>query len=241
MKRTVKPEKTVPKVPPQEKPRILGLTGGIACGKSTASAWLEKKGIPVVDADSISHALGGPNTEMSRRVRRAFGDRALAADGSLNRPWLNQQIFHSAQARHQLEKIAHPLIRSEMDRQIKSLSKLGHPVILLSAPLLFEAGLERRCDATLVISCKLQTQIERLRCRNQYPRPEALRRIHAQMPLAEKKRHATWVVENNGTLAQFEKDLETFWRGYTLANPTNQVPAKSRRTRRSEVKTRSRR
>lgn len=185
----------------------IGLTGGIASGKSTVSDWLRNHNYDLIDADRIARDVVAPGSEGLRRIAAAFGDRILLEDGSLNRAKLGNLIFHNKDQRENLNRMIHPLIRTEMRKQLKLLETMGVPVVFLDVPLLFEGSFEGWTDQTIVVYATRDNQIQRLMTRNSLTKAEALSRINAQMPLEEKKKRASAVIDNNGTIQETEEQL----------------------------------
>lgn len=177
----------------------IGLTGSIACGKSTVSGYLRSLGYPVVDADAISRALTAPGGAALPRVRDAFGDGVFLADGTLDRRALGRLVFELPAQREQLNAILHPMILAEIDAQLRAYE---HETVFGDVPLLFECGMEPRFDQIWVVSASRETQLARLYERDGLPRSEAAARIDAQMPLAEKIRRADAVISTEGPIEQ---------------------------------------
>ena len=146
------------------RPLVIGLTGGIASGKTTVADLFAGHGVPVLDTDVISREVVAPGTQGLQKVRAAFGDAILEPDGSLNRAALRQRIFEDPDARRQLEAIVHPLVFDALDRGLRT---AGGPYQIHVIPLLVETGLQNRIDRVLVIDCEREVQLARLlaRCR----------------------------------------------------------------------------
>ena len=167
--------------------RRIGLTGGIACGKSTAAAILKENGIPVIDADAISRSLTAAGGKALPAIRSSFGDEVFFADGTLNRKALAAFVFGNPEKLRLLNAILHPLIFSEMDAQEEQLKKAGATVVAEDIPLLFETGADKRMDLIICISVSREEQIRRLKERDGMSPEEAAARIDSQMPLSEKE------------------------------------------------------
>ena len=176
----------------------IGLTGSIACGKSTVSAYLRESGVPVVDADAISHALTAPGGPALPMLREAFGEDIFDGD-ILNRRALGQLVFSSPDRLSQLNGILHPMIIAEVQKRLEALSA-AHPLVAGDVPLLYECGMERLFDAVLVVSVPRETQISRIMERDHLSVEEACRRIDAQMPLCKKKARADAVIDTSGPI-----------------------------------------
>lgn len=179
---------------------VIGLTGGIACGKSTVSAMLEARGVPVVDADLVARDVVAPGSEGAEALRARFGEAVLQADGAVDRKALAQKVFHDDEARAALNAIVHPRIAEESARRLAALGAEGHPVAVYDAALLVETGSYRAMEALVVVTCSPEVQRARLIARNGGDAADADARVAAQLPLAEKERVATWVLRNDGGL-----------------------------------------
>ena len=177
----------------------IGLTGSIACGKSTVSQYLRAQGCPVVDADAISHAMTAPGGPALPAIREAFGAGVFQPDGALDRRALGNVVFASPERRAQLNAILHPMILSEIRRQLHAFDSAGH-IVFGDIPLLFECGMEKDFDEIWVVSASRETQIARLFERDGLSRTEAEKRIDAQTPLAEKEKRASAVIVTEGAV-----------------------------------------
>ena len=145
--------------------KIIGLTGGIACGKSTIASLLKSMGASIVDADAINAQLTAPGGEALPLIHEAFGDFVFYPDGTLNRPVLSSIVFGNEDALQRLNAATHPLIQKHMLEQIETCRKMGALVVVLDVPLLFEAGLSSLADVTVCASAPEEKQIERLKTR----------------------------------------------------------------------------
>ncbi len=187
---------------------VVGLTGGIACGKSAVAAAMAARGVPVVDADRGAREVVAPGTEGLAAVVAAFGDDVLADDGSLDRKRLGAVVFGDAARRSALEKILHPRIAAWSAGRFADLDTEGHPFGLYEAALLVENGAWKMFDALVVVSASPDVQRARIVARDGLTEAEAQARIDAQWPLAEKRAVATWVVENDGDRAALEAQVD---------------------------------
>jgi dephospho-CoA kinase len=178
--------------------RIVGLTGGIASGKSTLAATLRARGVPVVDADALARAAVAPGSPALAEIARAFGPGVLAPDGSLDRKRMGALAFSDEGARRRLEAITHPAVRHAMAEETARIAAQGHDLAFYDVPLLFEVGLERILDAVVVVWAPPDVQRARLEARDGLAPPEAEARLAAQLPLDEKAARADFVVENAG-------------------------------------------
>ncbi|WEV40944.1 dephospho-CoA kinase [Lactobacillus sp. ESL0681] len=186
---------------------VLGLTGGIASGKSTADAFFQTKGVPVIDSDRISHDILNIGQEGYQRVSAQFGPEYLNSDQTINRRKLGQLVFNDKQQLAKLNKLTHPLIFQTIAAKITHHKQANVPLIVVDVPLLFEANGQSYCDQTLLIALPESLQLERLMQRDQLTRSAALARINSQMPLAQKVQLADYVIENTGTVAELNAKL----------------------------------
>ena len=181
--------------------RLVGLTGGIASGKSTLAAALRDLGAPVIDADAIARAAVRRGTPALREIARIFGTGVLAEDGELDRKAMAAIVFADPAARARLEAIVHPAVRAEVAAETARLAAAGHDLAFYDVPLLFERGLEGEVDCAVVVHAPPALQLSRLRSRDGMTREEAEARLSAQLPIDEKARRADVVVSNEGDLA----------------------------------------
>lgn len=191
--------------------RIIGLTGGIATGKSTVGRFFAERGIPVIDADQLAREAVLPGTPALERIIEFFGQEVVTDDGQLDRKRLGAIIFSEPGKRRQLEDILHPEIRKRADECIVQAAEEGHQRLIYMAPLLIEAGATDRVDTVWVVTARPEIQLERLMRRDGISREQAERIIDSQMPLSEKERCGSVVIDNSGTEAQTRKILEAVW------------------------------
>ncbi|MFO7172265.1 MAG: dephospho-CoA kinase [Bacillota bacterium] len=189
----------------------IGLTGGIASGKSTVSRMLRDLGAPVIDADAIVHALQEPGGPAYGPIVEAFGPSVVGPDGRLDRRALARRVFADPDCRRRLEAIVHPLVAAEMERQLLAYARAGRPAAVLDIPLLFEAGLDRQVDQIWVVYVDPETQLRRLQERDGLTEAEARQRLAAQWPLDEKVARAHVVIDNRGDLAATRAQVEAAW------------------------------
>ena len=194
---------------------ILGVTGGIACGKSTAVTILAQAGAVVVSADDLARRLVQPGSPVLRQLVERFGQRIVAADGSLDRSELGRIIFKDDAARRDLDAIMHPAIaalsRQELERA-RQRAEAAATIVVYEAPLLFEAGAEERVDKVLVISVDEQIQLQRLMARDQCDETTARQRIAAHMAQKEKIRRADYVIDNSGDMVTLRRTVLELYR-----------------------------
>jgi dephospho-CoA kinase len=181
--------------------RVVGLTGGIASGKSTFAAALRELGVPVIDADRIAREAvraGGPALAA---IVEAFGPGALGPDGELDRKAMADRVFGDAGARRRLEAIVHPAVRAGVAAETARLAAEGHDLAFHDVPLLYERGLDRDVECVVVVHAPPALQKARLRARDGLTEEEAEARLAAQWPIDEKARRADVLVDNQGDLA----------------------------------------
>ena len=179
----------------------VGLTGGIACGKSTVDAMFASLGAHIVDADLIVHDLLGPRGRASAPVIGAFGARVANPDGSVDRAALGDLVFADRDARTHLEGIVHPLVSEEIRNRIESLrSRGGDPIVIVDAALLVETGMDRVFDRLIVVTCSEKAQLERLLASRQLTKEEALQRIRSQASSEDKALRAHYRIDTDGSL-----------------------------------------
>lgn len=188
--------------------KIIGLTGGIASGKTTVSDYLKERGYTVLDADAYSRKTTAKNGPAIPAIKQAFGHDIVNTGGELDRKKLGSIIFNDADKRRQLNEIVHPLIRDMMNSDEQKFIEEGH--VFLDIPLLFENGLNERCDFVVTVFVDRDTQLKRLTARNNLSIEEAEARINSQMPLAEKVRMSEYRLDNNGNLEALYKQIDQF-------------------------------
>lgn len=190
----------------------VGLTGGIAVGKTTVMQTFEELGAVCFDADQIAREVVEPGTPGLEAVEAEFGRGVLAPDGSLDRAALGRIVFGDSERRARLEEILHPLIIAEQDGRIaEALARDPGAIVIVDAALMVESGSYKRFDYLVVVYCEPEVQIERLMARNGLSREEALRRIAAQMPQEEKVRLADLTIETSGSLEETRRATAAVW------------------------------
>ena len=188
--------------------KIVGLTGGISSGKSTVSSYLKQLKIPVIDADEVARKVVEPNSQGAREIRKTFGSDVFEEDGSLNRQKLGSLIFSNAENRQKLDDLLQPLIKIMILDEIEEYRQKGETMIVLDLPLLFEKHYEKLCEEIIVVYVPRELQLERLMKRNQYTKQEALSRIDSQLSIEEKRKRATVLLDNQGTIQQLYHQVE---------------------------------
>ena len=180
---------------------LVGLTGGVATGKSTVAAMFERCGATVIDADQLARQVVEPGKPAWRDIVRAFGSGILYPDRTLDRQALADIVFRSPRKLRRLERIIHPRVTRLQSRLTKAIAgRRRAAVVIYEVPLLFEAGVDKRVDAVIVVTADRRTQMERLARRTGLSRTDILRRIRSQMPLAEKRRRADFVLDGTQSL-----------------------------------------
>ncbi len=190
----------------------VGLTGGIATGKSTAAGALRALGAPVLDADRIAREVSAPGSEGLAEILRHFGPGVARADGSLDREALGAIVMADAAARARLEAITHPRIAAAISGRLRALAEAGQPAAVVEAALLVETGSWRSYSALWVVTCSPETQRARLMARNHFSRERAERWIASQLPLADKEAVATRVFRNEGSVEELYRAIGAAWR-----------------------------
>jgi dephospho-CoA kinase len=178
---------------------LVGLTGGIATGKSTVDAALRELGAEIIDADVLAREVVEPGEPALAEIAAEFGPEVIGPDGRLDRKALGAIIFADPDRRRRLEAITHPRIRERFLARLDALAARGfRGIAIFDAPVMIESGNYRNMDKLVVVVADDPTQVERLMARDGIGRDEALRKIASQMPLAEKARLADYVIENSG-------------------------------------------
>lgn len=195
---------------------VLGLTGGIASGKSTVSHWLAEYGYPIVDADVIARQVVAPGTIGLRQLATLFSPAILTADGALDRQKLGRIVFADRRQLAQLTAITGPLIRQEINRQLVALKHAKKELIVLDVPLLFEGHYQQNADLTMVVYVDGSTQLQRLMIRNHLDEVAAKQRIASQWPLIAKRQMADIVIDNNDSLVATKQQVVKFLTQYGL-------------------------
>ncbi|MFO7628091.1 MAG: dephospho-CoA kinase [Prochlorococcaceae cyanobacterium] len=196
----------------QNPQRRIGLTGGIATGKSSVAALLAAHDLPVLDADRYAREALAPGSAAAEAVLARYGEQVRAAEpqaataAALDRAALGRIVFADAAERQWLEQLLHPIVQERFAAELKRLA--GEPTVVLMIPLLFEAGLENLCSEVWVIDCDESQQLQRLMGRDQLSEAEARARIAAQWPLARKRALADLLIDNRSGPEQLEEQLQ---------------------------------
>ena len=192
--------------------KIIALTGGIACGKSTLAEMLRDLGTPVIDADAISRSLTAPGGKALPALREAFGGEVFQDGQTLNRAALAARVFQDPEQLRKLNAVTHPLIIERMQSEIERCRDSGAPVVVLDVPLLFETGLDRLANETVCVSAPLPVQLKRLMTRNGLTEEQAMRRIQSQMPLCEKEKLADRTISTDCPLEELRARMGLLYR-----------------------------
>jgi dephospho-CoA kinase len=191
----------------------VGLTGGLAAGKSTVASLFRELGAFHIDADLIAHELLAPGGGAAREVAARFGDKVAGADGGIDRKALAAIVFADPQALADLNALVHPKIRAEIARRIaeEDSRASASPVALVDAALLVESGIHRDFDALIVVACSEATQVTRALARGDLTEGQARARVAAQAPLREKLAAASYVIDNGGSLDETRRRVREVW------------------------------
>jgi dephospho-CoA kinase len=189
--------------------KLVGLTGGIASGKSTVASILRRLGAAIVNADELAREVVEPEQDAWKEIIETFGHDILRADKTLDRKKLRTLVFDRPEARKKLEAIIHPRVRALAERRINALKAAGSPVIVYEVPLLFEGQIHLWLRPVILVACDVRTQKKRLLERDQLTESEAEKHIASQMSLEEKRKLADYVIENNGSLADLEQQVRS--------------------------------
>ena len=189
-------------------PKVIGLTGGIASGKSLVSHTLKGLGMTVIDADDVSHEIMAKDEAVKQKLVETFGTEVLTAGGTIDRVKIGAIIFQDGERRQALEGIMHPGILAEMRRRAQGSTE----DVVLDIPLLIEQGGHERVDLVVVVYTTPELQIQRLMARDRVSREEAVSRIDAQLPLEEKIFYADYVINNSGTVEETVDQTARFYK-----------------------------
>ena len=191
---------------------IVGLTGGIATGKSTVASILGQLGATVIDADLVSRDVVSAGSAGLHRIHARFGGMVLNKDGTLNRDALGKHVMSDAKERAALEAITHPLILAEVSARVQAAVSKGAPAVFVEAALLVETGSAANYAHLWVVTCDASLQRKRLMTRKGCDQSTAERWIQSQMPIDEKAKHASRVIDNSGDLVSLQEQVELAYR-----------------------------
>lgn len=194
---------------------LVGLTGGVATGKSTVAKMFERCGAYTIDADLLAHAVVQPGKPAWRAIVAAFGKTLLNPDHTVNRHALGAIVFRNPSKLRRLEQIIHPRVAREQARLTRqAVHQDPKAVVIYDVPLLFEAGIDRRVRKTVVVTADRETQITRLKKRNGFTRADAIRRIRCQMPLQEKAAAADYVLDGTSSRSRLQTHVKRLYREF---------------------------
>lgn len=200
--------------------KIIGLTGGIASGKSTVANIFRKFGVPVICTDELARAVVEPGEPAMLEIQDQFGKDVIKPDGTLDRIAVAALVFSSEVLRHKLESILHPRISDKVSFLLAGYRDEGKKVVVIDVPLLFESGWDEKCDVNVVVAVPHEIQIQRLIVRDKMTHEQAFSRLKAQMSLQEKKKRADFVIDNSGSIENTEENVKDVLKsiGYELLN-----------------------
>jgi dephospho-CoA kinase len=191
----------------------VGLTGGIACGKSTVARIFVKNGAHLIDFDLLAHKVQEPGTPAWQKVVDYFGEIILRSDKKIDRVKLGNVVFADKNKLNNLNKIIHPFVYQEWQARLeKIVKKETHAIVLSDIPLLFEGKKQHLFDLTILVVIEPEEQVRRLMARNHIGRNEAQKRLRSQMPISEKKALADIIIDNRGSVFETEKTVKKVWR-----------------------------
>ncbi|MGE3979016.1 MAG: dephospho-CoA kinase [Nitrospira sp.] len=194
---------------------LVGLTGGVATGKSTVAKMFKSYGAVVIDADELAREVVQPGKPAWRDIISRFGKSVLNSDRTINRQALGQIVFHDGTELRKLEQMIHPRVAQKQARLTRQAAQRDpYAVVIYDVPLLFEAGIDKRVDKTVVVTSDRETQIMRLKRRNGLTRVEALRRIRSQMPLAMKRLRADYVLDGTKHRQSLSRDVSRLFEDF---------------------------
>ena len=194
--------------------KIIGLTGGIASGKSTVSQLLRELGAEIYDADEVAKLIVEPGKPAWKELVTEFGENILNSDQTINRAKLGQIVFASAQARTKLNEITHPRVIEMFSKTVDEFKgqKSHSPALILDVPLLIEAKMDNLVDEIWLVYVQPETQVKRLMKRNGLTTEEALARLAAQMPIDEKRHYADVIIDNQGSIEETRQNVIKLWK-----------------------------
>src|SRR3954467_4541555 len=190
---------------------LIGLTGNIASGKSEVAKMLAERGATVIDADELAREAVQPETQALRDIVKRWGKDILKSDGSLDRKALRQIVFADQHELDALNRIVHPGVTRLRDREIALAKQRGDPIVVCVIPLLFERNLVEEFDAIVLVDAPRPLRLERLVATRGLEETEAMNMIAAQMPAELKRARADYVIENDGSLEDLERDVDALW------------------------------
>ena len=197
----------------------IGLTGGIASGKSTVSDFLAQLGAAIIDTDKIAREVVQPGSSALQAISKRYGEMVLNGDGSLRRDRLGEIVFASPAEKQWLESLLHPLIKTRAAELAREAAAKGVPAVVFDVPLLFESGWNELVDAIWTVYVSPKVQRERLKLRDGFTDEAVTARLAAQWPIAEKAQQSDVVINNEGTPAQTRQQVTEAWRNLLGLDP----------------------
>lgn len=191
--------------------RIVAITGNIGSGKSTVARILEELGALRIDTDELARKVVEPGEPAYREIVAQFGEEVLTPEGTVDRERLGRLVFQDPEKRRLLERITHPRIMEEVQKQVHRAVEAGVAVIVLEIPLLFETGLQRIFPEIVLVTAREEVRRQRLKQRNALPEPEIEKRLASQLPESAKIPGSTWIIENNGDLEELRRKVYALW------------------------------
>ncbi|MBL4934835.1 dephospho-CoA kinase [Clostridium sp. YIM B02515] len=186
----------------------VGLTGGIGSGKSTVSRLFQEKGFPIIDADMISREIYNIYPDVNKEIRKQFGSIFFDTDGLLIRKELGAFIFKDKERVKKIESITLPYILKEIFERLEQLNREDNVLCIIDAPTLIEVGLHRHMDTNILVWVDLNTQIERVKLRDNAKEEDIINRIKAQLPIDEKKKYVDFIIDNRCSLKHTKEQFE---------------------------------
>ncbi|MBL7995923.1 dephospho-CoA kinase [bacterium] len=193
---------------------MIGLTGGIGCGKTEVAKIFQQLGAKIIDADEIGKTVVETQPEVLQEIAMAFGQQFVNSDGTLKRKELGAFVFADEEKKRQLNRIVHPHLFNRVRHEIEAAQSAGNEIIVVDAALIYETGIENIFDKVIVVNADLKNRIARIKQRDQLTDDEISHRIASQMPLDEKVRRANIVISNNGSVESLKEVAENIFRTF---------------------------
>lgn len=193
---------------------VIGLTGGIGCGKTEVAKIFQHLGAKIIDADAIGKSVVETLPNVLKEIVKVFGRKFVNKNGTLKRKELGAYVFADEEKKIQLNRIVHPHLFKRVQQEIEGAQKAGNKIIVVDAALIYETGIENIFDKVVVVNSDLKNRIERIKQRDQLTEDEISHRMAAQMPLEEKVRRATIVITNNGSVESLKEAAEKIFRTF---------------------------